>query len=355
MSNSHPHPQRPKRFLPPIPELIGHSPAMRDVYRLTEKAASCEVTVLLQGESGTGKELIAKALHQLSPRASGPLVKVNCGALTETLLESELFGHVKGSFTGADRDRVGRFAAAHTGSIFLDEINSTSSMLQIKLLRVIQEREFERVGDSKTHRVDVRVIAASNRDLFREVADNQFREDLYWRLNVFPVFLPPLRSRREDIPLLAEHFVKVYCNQHRNGQICKIDSAAMRLMQDYSWPGNVRELQNQIERAVILTEDNAITEDLLPGIVTGKRSAAPIDSHPADPQNLIREFVFNGIASQNGNGDGELHDAIVSPVEKELISQLMEGCRGNQSEAAKRLGINRNTLHKKLKLYGLGE
>ncbi len=347
--------QRPTRILPPLPELIGHSPAMREVYRLTEKAAQCEVTVLLQGESGTGKELVAKALHLLSPRASGPLIKVNCGALSESLLESELFGHVRGSFTGADRDRAGRFAAAHTGSIFLDEINSTSSMLQVKLLRVLQEREFERVGDSATHRVDVRVIAASNRDLFREVADNNFREDLFWRLNVFPIFLPPLRSRRDDIPLLADHFVQAYSRQHRQNEICRIDPAAMRMMRDYSWPGNVRELQNHIERAVILAEEPLVTPDLLPGIVTGQRSSDPKDSHPADPQNLIREFVFNGIATQNGNGDGKLHEVIVNPVERELISQLMESCRGNQSVAAKRLGINRNTLHKKLKQYGLDE
>ncbi|HMO13671.1 MAG TPA: sigma-54 dependent transcriptional regulator [Pirellulaceae bacterium] len=344
--------QRPIRYLSPIPELIGLSDAMRKVYGLTEKAARCDVTVLLQGESGTGKELIARALHKLSQRSSGPLVKVNCGALSETLLESELFGHVRGSFTGADRDRAGRFAAAHTGSIFLDEINSTSSMLQVKLLRVLQEREFERVGDSVTHRVDVRVIAASNRDLFREVADQRFREDLYWRLNVFPIFLPPLRSRRDDIGPLAEHFVRLYGQQHRQNEDFKIDNEAMRAMRDYSWPGNVRELQNHIERAVILAEEPLITTKLLPDVVTGQRTSDPRDLHPADPQNLIREFVFNRIASQNG-GEGGLHEAIVNPVERELLSQLMESCRGNQSVAAKRLGINRNTLHKKLKQYGL--
>jgi len=344
---------QPRRILPPIPELIGHSAAMRDVYRLIEKAATCEVTVLLQGESGTGKELVAKALHQLSSRASGPLVKVNCGALTESLLESELFGHVRGAFTGADQDRMGRFAAAHTGTIFLDEINSTSSILQVKLLRVIQEREYERVGDNKTLRTDVRVIAASNRDLFREVADSQFREDLFWRLNVFPIFLPPLRARQDDIQLLTEHFVKSYAQQHRGDASCRIDPAVTRMLRDYSWPGNVRELQNYMERAVILAEDGVISPELLPGTVTGKRATGPSDAHPADPQNLVREYVFNGISAANGSPDVKLHESIVNPIERELITQLLEVCRGNQSETAKRLGINRNTLHKKLKLYGL--
>lgn len=340
-----------KRILPLTDELIGHSQAMQEIYRLTEKAAACEVSVLLLGETGTGKELIARALHQLSPRSSGPLVKVNCGALTESLLESELFGHVKGAFTGADRDRAGRFAAAHLGTIFLDEINSTSSMLQVKLLRVLQEREFERVGDSKTHQVDVRVIAASNCDLLREVADGNFREDLFWRLNVFPIYLPPLRARRDDIRLLAEHFVKSYSQQHFKGREFKIDSTALRMLRDYSWPGNVRELQNYIERAVVLADDPILTPDLFPGAVTGKRKSDPVDSHPSDPQNLIREFVFNGISSNEG--EEKLYEKIVDPVEKELISQLLENCRGNQSEAAKQLGINRNTLRKKLIAFGL--
>ena len=190
--------------------MIGKSTAMREVYRLTRMSARSSASVLLLGETGTGKELIASALHQLSERASGPFVRVNCGALTESLLESELFGHVRGSFTDAVRDRTGRFEAAHGGTIFLDEINSTSTTLQVKLLRVLQEREFERVGDTKTIQVDVRVVAASNCDLIREVAEGRFREDLYWRLNVLPISLPPLRRREGDIELLVRHFLQVY-------------------------------------------------------------------------------------------------------------------------------------------------
>src|SRR5438552_7163919 len=195
---------------PPLPEIVGTAPAMQDVYRLVRLAAPRSVNVLLIGETGTGKEVIARAVHKLSTRSDGPFIRVNCGALHENLLESELFGHIKGSFTGAVENKTGRFEAAHGGTIFLDEINSTSPQLQVKLLRVLQEREFERVGDSKTIRVDVRVIAATNSDLLKMVAEGQFREDLYYRLNVIPVQIPPLRERRDDIPLLVQHFLEKF-------------------------------------------------------------------------------------------------------------------------------------------------
>src|ERR1041384_4849493 len=201
------HPATTTETGPPIPGLIGTSPAMEAVYRLTRKVAKTNASVLLLGETGTGQEMIATAIHRLSMRASGPFVRVNCGALSESLLESELFGHVRGAFTGAVNNRTGRFEAAHTGTIFLDEINSTTLHLQVKLLRVLQEREFERVGDTTTIRVDTRVIAASNRNLSDQVASEKFREDLYWRLNVVPVVIPPLRKRREDIPSLVAHFL----------------------------------------------------------------------------------------------------------------------------------------------------
>src|SRR5580698_1066962 len=246
---------------PPIPGLIGSGPAMQKVYRLTRQVARSQASVLLLGETGTGKELIAKAVHQLSPRGSGPFVRVNCGALSESLLESELFGHVRGSFTGAIANRTGRFEAAHTGTIFLDEINSTTPKLQVKLLRVLQEREFERVGDTQTIRVDTRVIAASNRDLLEEIEKENFREDLYYRLNVVPIHLPPLRMRPEDIPELVSHFLNVY-NEENDRYVVHIDRKALVALQEYHWPGNVRELQNYVERAVVMASGDELTLDL---------------------------------------------------------------------------------------------
>jgi DNA-binding NtrC family response regulator len=270
------------------------------------------------------------------------------------LLESELFGHVRGSFTGAVSNRTGRFEAAHLGSIFLDEINSTSLLLQVKLLRVLQEREFERVGDVQTVRVDTRVIAASNRDLMAEVEAQRFREDLYWRLNVVPIFIPPLRDRRDDIPALVAHFLNYY-SEANDRYVVHIEKAALEALQDYHWPGNVRELQNYVERAVVMAEGDELTSDLLPDVVLGKQPARPIpggESRPADLDSLAKEVVQTGISSF-GEDEGDLHEKIVNKVEKELIMQVMEACRGVQTKAAARLGINRNTLHKKLKEYGL--
>ena len=217
----------------------------------TRQVAPSRACVLIVGETGTGKELIARAIHDLSPRSTGPYIRVNCGALTESLLESELFGHVKGSFTGAVDNRTGRFEAAHTGSIFLDEINSTSPKLQVKLLRVLQEGEFERVGDNNTKKVDTRIIAATNRDLLEEIEAGRFREDLYYRLNVVPIYLPPLRERREDIEPLVLFFLNRYAEQNRR-EMRRVHPEAMRLLREHDWPGNVRELQNYVERAVIL-------------------------------------------------------------------------------------------------------
>ncbi len=334
----------------PLAGLIGNSRSMQQVYDLTHRAARSRASVLLLGETGTGKELIATALHSLSNRCSGPLVKVNCGALTESLLESELFGHVQGAYTGAVNNRTGRFEAAHMGTLFLDEINSTSSMLQVKLLRVLQEREFERVGDTKTVQVDVRVIAASNLDLHKEVSEGRFRADLFWRLNVMPIQIPPLRSRRDDIPLLVDHFLSLYSAE--NGRsVNRVEPPAMQALRDYSWPGNVRELQNYIERGVILADGNVLTRDLLPGVVTGEGTGDEAVYPVGDPQNLVREFVFNELASANGSND--LHQRVVNPVERELIIQVMQSCNNKKIKAAERLGINRNTLHKKLKEYGL--
>jgi transcriptional regulator with PAS, ATPase and Fis domain len=338
---------------PPIKGIIGSGRAMQEVYRLTRQVARSHASVLLLGETGTGKELIAKAVHQLSLRGSGPFVRVNCGALSESLLESELFGHVRGSFTGAVANRTGRFEAAHTGTIFLDEINSTTPKLQVKLLRVLQEREFERVGDTQTIRVDVRVIAASNRDLPELVDKDEFREDLYYRLNVVPIHLPPLRMRRDDIPELVGHFLTHY-NEENDRYVAHVEKRALESLQEYHWPGNVRELQNVIERAVVMAGGDELTCDLLPPAVLGEKQPRSSRIRGADLETLTYELVQQGLTGAGPNEDA-LYTKIVNRVERELIAQVMTSCDNIQTKAATRLGINRNTLHKKLKEYGLEE
>ena len=324
---------------------------MQQVYRLTRKVAQSDASVLLLGETGTGKELVARAIHQLSGRKNKPFVRVNCGALTESLLESELFGHVRGSFTGAINNRTGRFEAAHTGTIFLDEINSTTPQLQVKLLRVLQEREFERVGDTQTIQVNTRVIAASNRDLLEEIELGHFREDLYYRLNVVSIELPPLRERREDIPELVSYFLDNY-NEVNDRYVTHIAGDAMRAMQEYHWPGNVRELQNYIERAVVLADRDELSMDLLPDSILFRGKIPRRKGRGGDLESLSYEVVQEGLATAK-RGEDNLYVKIVSQVERELIAQVMADCDHVQIKAAGRLGINRNTLHKKLKEYNL--
>jgi DNA-binding NtrC family response regulator len=337
-----------------LPGVIGGSSGLREVVRTTRQVAPSRACVLIVGETGTGKELIARAIHDLSPRSTGPYIRVNCGALTESLLESELFGHVKGSFTGAVDNRTGRFEAAHTGSIFLDEINSTSPKLQVKLLRVLQEGEFERVGDNNTKKVDARIIAATNRDLLEEIEANRFREDLYYRLNVVPVYLPPLRERREDIEPLVLYFLQRYAEQNRR-EMRRVSPEAMRLFRDHDWPGNIRELQNYVERAVILGTGPEMTVEHLPPQLRGQKAPRPIRPRSSGDQGaLCTELVRQGIATAGPNAN-DLHDRIVGRVERELIQQVLQSCDRVQIKAAARLGINRNTLHKKLAEYRLDE
>ncbi len=339
----------------PLPGIIGNGPAMAEVYELTRQVAASQASVLLLGETGTGKELIAQAIHSLSQRRERPFVRVNCGALSESLLESELFGHVRGAFTGAIDNRTGRFEAAHKGTIFLDEINSTSLHLQVKLLRVLQEREFERVGDTKSVQVDTRVIAASNRDLLELAEAGTFREDLYYRLNVVPIYLPPLRERTEDIPQLVTHFLNLY-NEQNDRYVAHIDPRAIEAMQKYHWPGNVRELQNNVERAVVMARGDELTLELLPANVTTGRPPRALGTRAMDFESLTDELVHKGlseaIAEANGN-DEDLLSRIVEPVERRVIAEVMTSTDQVQIKAAARLGINRNTLHKKLKQYGL--
>jgi two-component system response regulator HydG len=305
--------------------IIGNSQKIHEVFETLKMVAPTEATVLILGESGTGKELVADAIHYNSPRAKGPFVKVNCAALPETLLESELFGHEKGSFTGAVARREGRFSLAHGGSLFLDEIAEMSLLLQTKLLRVIQTRSFERVGGTETITSDVRLIVATNRDLEDEVKEGRFREDLFYRLNVVPVTLPPLRDRREDIPLLAEHFLGIIAERNRK-LIRGFTPRAMDLLVRNRWKGNVRELENVVERAVIMGRGDHIQPEDLPGHI-----------------------------SEGGDGEftGITAGRPLSELEREAILKTLEMTGGNRTEAAKLLGISRRTLQYKLKDYGI--
>jgi DNA-binding NtrC family response regulator len=291
-------------------------------------------------------------LHELSPRASGPFIRVNCGALSESLLESELFGHVRGAFTSAVESRTGRFEAAHGGTIFLDEINSVSYTLQVKLLRVLQEQEFERVGDTRTIQVDCRIIAATNCDLQDEIEADRFREDLYYRLNVIPINLPPLRDRADDVPLLVDYFLKRYAELNKV-PAKRVTDEALAMLKGYAWPGNVRELQNYVERGLLLAESDAITPELLPDHVRGLSPVRRRRSQKGrDLGEMCEELVSMGI-ERNGSEDSNLHEQIVSLVERELLQQVLRRCQGVQTKTAAQLGINRNTLHKKIEDYGL--
>jgi two-component system, NtrC family, response regulator HydG len=316
-------------------QIIGVSPPMRSLIEMVAMVAPAEATVLITGESGTGKELIARSLHYNSGRSSAPLVIVNCAALSETLLESELFGHEKGAFTGADKRREGRFRQADGGTLFLDEIGETSPAMQAKLLRVIQEREFQRVGGDETLTVDVRILAATNRDLENDVKKGKFREDLFYRLNVVTVEMPPLRARHDDIPLLAHHFMKRFASRNRK-TVKGFTPQAMDLLIKYAWPGNVRELENAVERSVILLTGDYITERELPLSITPTETNAP-----------------SPLAASNTAGSGATRSQSLEAIEKHAILVTLSETGGNKSETARRLGINRKTLHLKLKRYGL--
>lgn len=313
--------------------IVGASGAMRQVFSLIRKVCDAETTVLVMGESGTGKELIAQALHHDGVRGSGPFVPVNCGAIPGELLESELFGHEKGAFTHAIRTRLGRFELAHGGTVFLDEISEMSPMLQVKLLRVLQEKEFERIGGTKTISSDFRVVAATNKDLEQEVQAGRFREDLYYRLNVIPIEVPPLRARAQDISLLVEHFVARF-NQSRKKKIKGVTAEVMNRLSGYSWPGNVRELENMIERMMILTGSEVITSADLPERLQELRAVY---------DERVEELPDQGFF---------LNDVLVD-FEKRLIMQALEQTGWVKNRAAKLLNVNRTTLIEKMKRFKL--
>jgi transcriptional regulator with PAS, ATPase and Fis domain len=304
--------------------IIGESPRMQEIFELLHLAAPTDATVLLLGETGTGKELITRAIHRNSQRREGPFVVVNCAAIPENLLESDLFGHEKGAFTGAVNRKIGRFALAHGGTIFLDEVGELPIPIQAKILRVLQFKEFEPVGNHRTQKVDVRIIAATNRNLADEVREGRFREDLFYRLNVVTLTLPPLRQRLEDIPILAYYFFENY-TQKNSRAITAIDPAVLNLLRTYTWPGNIRELENIIERAVIFCTGKTLTPEYLPDTVrTMRRSAEPAAGS---------------------------HEPSLMELEKELIFRTLEKVGNNRQQAAQVLGISRDELDFKLRAY----
>ncbi|NLW51640.1 MAG: sigma 54-interacting transcriptional regulator [Candidatus Brocadiaceae bacterium] len=337
---------------PPAPEsryavgsIVAASPKMREALSLTRVVARSNSTVLIQGETGTGKELIAHIIHNNSPRRDKPFVAVNCGALPDTLLESELFGHVRGSFTGAVRDRAGRFALADGGTIFLDEVASMSNQLQVRLLRVLQEKTFEPVGSSEAVKVNVRVVGATNVDLAQKVDDGEFREDLYYRLNVVPIHLPPLRERREDIPRLTEHFMDVFSRQN-DKQVNRMSREALDLLMSYDWPGNVRELENCMERAIVLCQTGTIGADLLPDALrTSRRRPRPMAT--TDPREALRPLIAHLRHTTAGNVLG----AAIEFVEEAVVRAVLQANEGVQTRAARELGISRNTLRDRIRAY----
>jgi Nif-specific regulatory protein len=307
-----------------ISSLVGESDKMQAVYDLIRKVAGTNATILIRGESGVGKELVAKAIHEQSPRCKMPMIKVNCAAIPEMLIESELFGYEKGAFTGADKQHKGRFELAQKSSIFLDEIGDLSPNLQVKLLRVLQEKEFQRLGGTETLKADVRIITATNRDLEELMLKNEFREDLYYRLNVFPLFIPPLRDRRDDIPVLVNHFIEKY-NKIHGLEIKRISSTAIDLLMTYHWPGNIRELENCIERASILSTDKVIR------------------SHNLPP-------TLQSAASTHSRVDGGL-EAMLENVEKQMLIDALNMSKGNLTKAAEQLKLTERIMGLRIKKY----
>ncbi|MBI4395036.1 MAG: nif-specific transcriptional activator NifA [Candidatus Omnitrophica bacterium] len=321
-----------KKFHPV--NIVGESKRMIDVYSSIDLVSTTKATVMLRGESGTGKELVAKAIHYRSERADKPFIKVSCAALPETLLESELFGYEKGAFTGASAMKCGRFELAHTGTLFLDEIGDIPLSTQVKLLRVLQEKEFERLGGVETIHVDIRLIVATNKDLEREVREGKFREDLYYRLNVIPVFLPPLRERKEDLPLLVQHFLRK-ANEENGKQIKRVSDEAWEYLMNYSWPGNVREVENAIERAVVMCKEEVVGRE----------------HFPFDLQAHITKPADDALVAQN-DGVQNLPQAIEN-LEKQLLLSALKKSSGNKRKAARLLGITERILGYKVKQYRL--
>jgi transcriptional regulator with PAS, ATPase and Fis domain len=328
--------------LGPFKNMVGQSEQMRRIFRLIEKVADSDSTIIIQGETGTGKGLVAKAIHENSYRKDKPFVQINCGAIPENLLESELFGHVKGAFTGAVAAKPGKFEIANGGTIFLDEIGDMSHDLQVKLLKVLEESEFERVGGYQTIKTDVRFVAATHQDLDAAVENGTFREDLYYRLVVIPLALPPLRDRKADIPLLVAHFLE-QLNQKKHTHVTGVSEKAMELMMAHSWPGNVRELRNMMERLIVLTQEGEIYPSDLPQ----KLRTAPSEETAPSDRSAIPDIEVSD--------RGICLSTAVSDFEKSLIFQSMKIANGVKKNAAKLLNIKRTTLIEKIKRHNIEE
>ena len=324
--------------------MVGNSPAMQEVYKSIGRVAPQDVTVLVQGESGTGKELVARAIYHYSRRADKPFLAVNCAAIPESLLESELFGHEKGAFTGADRKRVGKFEQCHGGTLFLDEIGDMTPLTQAKVLRVLQDQTFERVGGSEPVTTDVRVIAATNRDLERMVAVGRFRQDLYYRLNVFTIQLPPLRDRGDDLPLLVHHLVRRFARE-LGKDVRDVPDETLALLRRYSWPGNVRELQSVLKQALLNTAGPSLRPEFLPAVVRGEEVTASTGDEVAGLTGLIRERL--------AAGGTDVYAEVIGRVERLLFLEALTHTEYNLSRTARALGISRTTLRAKMASLGI--
>ena len=332
-----------------LDSIVGQSEAVAKTQFAIRKASAGHSTVLVRGESGTGKGLVARIIHNIGPRRNGPFIKFNCAALPETLAESELFGHEKGAFTGADRRKLGRFELANSGTIFLDEMGKMSLAMQAKLLRVVEDKEFERVGGTVTIKTDVKIIAATNLDLEKAIEDGTFREDLFYRLNIIPIVLPPLRERKDDVPMLAEHFIRKICKDLGIDNK-RLEPGVLDLFMRYDWPGNVRELEATLHRAIVMSNGDTVTKNEFYNLYNHEQPGTALVA-PAGTGSMPSSILNPLVGKMEITSD--IYDEVMSAVDKQLILRALESSNGRIREAARRLGLARNTLKSKIQKYNI--